>query len=93
MSSTLNRLPVECLNKILCCYSNLTDQVQVVRISNIQNWYLEHVIFPHEYFLFEAPPTAELEVYQGNNSTPQLLKKLSCIQLQVEDSTGEKVFR
>jgi hypothetical protein len=38
----------------------------------------------HESFLFEAPLTAELEVYQESHSTPQLLKKLPCDRLQVE---------
>jgi hypothetical protein len=57
----------------------------VVRISNIPNWYLEHVVFPQEYFLFEAPVIAELEVYQEGRSTPQLLKKVPCDRLQVED--------
>ncbi len=89
MSSTLDRIPAECLNKTLCCYYNSNFKVQVVKISNIPNWYLEHVVFPNEYFLFEAPPTAELEVYQSDNTSPQLLKKLSCDRLQVEDTEQE----
>ncbi len=91
MSSTLDRLPADCSSKTLCCYSNLTSQVQIVRISNLPNWYLEHVVFPHEYFLFEAPAAAELEVYQGGNPNPQLLTKLPCDRLQVEDGTGVQV--
>ncbi|MGB3536435.1 MAG: DUF1830 domain-containing protein [Microcoleaceae cyanobacterium] len=87
MSSTLDRVPVEYLSKTLCCYHNSTAKIQVVRITNIQNWYLEHVTFPDEYFLFEAPANAELEVYQQEQSTPKLLKKLSCDRLQVEDNT------
>ncbi|MGB3405098.1 MAG: DUF1830 domain-containing protein [Microcoleaceae cyanobacterium] len=87
MSSTINRLPVECINKTLCCYYNATDQIQIARISNIHDWYLERVVFPHEYFLFEAPLMAELEVYQETNSIPQLLNKLPCDSLQVEEET------
>jgi hypothetical protein len=91
MSSTLDRVPVECTNKKLCSYYNDTAQVQVARISNVHQWYLERVIFPYEYFLFEAPIIAELEVYQEANSTPQLLKKLPCEDLQVQEETELKI--
>ncbi len=91
MIHTLNNPSVKCIKKNLCCYYNSTAKIQVVRISNIPDWYLEHVTFPHEYFLFEAPLTAELEVYQDESSTPQLLKKLSCDRLKVEDEMGVKV--
>lgn len=90
MGFTLDRLPMEYGNKALCHYCNSTAKVQVVRISNIPNWYLERVVFPHEYFLFEAPLTAELEVYQESRSTPQLLKKLPCDRLQVEEKRTAK---
>jgi hypothetical protein len=86
MGSTLDRLPVGYVNKALCGYCNSTAKVQVVRISNVSSWYLERVVFPHEYCLFEAPLTAELEVYQESSSTPQLLKKLPCDRLQVEEN-------
>lgn len=91
MTSALEHLPVENINQQLCCYYNPTSQVQVARISNIQNWYLERVIFPHEYLLFEAPLMAELEIYQQANSIPQLLKKLPCENLQVEVETELKI--
>ena len=91
MSSALEGLSLKDIHQQLCCYYNATEQVQVARISNIQNWYFERVIFPHEYLLFEAPPSGELEVYQQMDSTPQLLNKLPCDRLQVEVETELKI--
>ena len=86
MTLILDQLPASYGIKKLCCYFNESDKVQVVRISNIQNWYLERVVFPQENFLFEAPSKAELEVYQDANEGVQLLAKHSCYSLQVEES-------
>ena len=91
MISTLDGLQIDCSSKALCCYYNPSYQVQIVRIANIPNWYLEHVVFPDEYFLFEAPLAADLEVYQNGNQTPQLLKKLPCDRLQVEEGTEVEI--
>lgn len=88
MTLTLGQLPASCGTKKLCCYSNGSEKVQVVRISNIQDWYLERVVFPREYFLFEAPSEAELEVYQDSGEGVQLLAKHSCYSLEVEEDNG-----
>ncbi|MFZ1028004.1 MAG: DUF1830 domain-containing protein [Limnoraphis robusta] len=90
MTLTLDKLPANCETKLLCCYSNNSDKVQVVRIGNIQNWYLERVVFAGEDFLFEAPTEAELEVYQGDSDGVQLLQKHLCEALQVEEGLGSK---
>lgn len=90
MTLTLDQLPASCGIKKLCCYFNESDKVQVVRISNIQNWYLERVVFPQEDFLFEAPSKAELEVYQDATEGVQLLAKHSCSSLQVEEGNEPK---
>ncbi len=47
----------------LCCYINRTDKIQVGRITNIDQWYFEKVIFPQQRLLFDAPPEAELEIH------------------------------
>ncbi|MEB3281890.1 MAG: DUF1830 domain-containing protein [Lyngbya sp.] len=91
MTLTLDKLPGSYGSKKLCCYSNSSEKMQVVRITNIQNWYLERVVFPREYFLFEAPSEAELEVYEGDTNGVKLLAKHSCGNLQVEEGNGLKV--
>ncbi len=54
MNQFLNRLPDKCGLSILCSYKNQTPTVQIIRITNIPNWYFERVVFPGELLLFEA---------------------------------------
>ena len=90
MTLTLDKLPANCATKMLCCYSNGGEKVQVVRIGNVQNWDLERVVFPREYFMFEAPSEAELEVYQGESGGVKLLAKHPCFSLRVEEGNELK---
>ena len=73
--------------EILCCYVNATSRAQIARISNIPNWYLEHVVFPGERFLFEALPEAELEIYQSLETGEIVGNRLECDRLTVEQGT------
>ena len=43
MTQFLNRLPSQCGLHILCGYQNQTPKVQIMRISNIPNWYFERL--------------------------------------------------
>jgi hypothetical protein len=70
---------------LLCHYKNATSQLQVLRISNIDEWYFERVVFPGQEMMFEAPATADLEVYQGKVKA-LVSERLSCQSLQVEQS-------
>jgi hypothetical protein len=67
----------------LCCYINQTPDVQVIRIANLANWYLERVVFPAQRLLFEAPEHAQLEVYAGATATTILVDKIACQRLQI----------
>ena len=64
----------------LCCYTNRTDKIQIVRIANIEQWYFEKVIFPQQRLLFDAPPEAELEIYANNEDE---MTRISCNNLLV----------
>ncbi|MCA1994577.1 MAG: DUF1830 domain-containing protein [Coleofasciculus sp. S288] len=70
---------------ILCYYKNITNQLQIARISNISNWTFERVIFPGEQLLFEAVSEAELEIHVGRASGASLADKILCSSLQVRD--------
>ncbi|MGL5083765.1 MAG: DUF1830 domain-containing protein [Microcoleaceae cyanobacterium] len=85
MTLVLDRLPQDFANKVMCYYLNQTQKVQVARISNITNWYLERVIFPGEYLLFEAPSDADLEIYQASKDGIELLEQQLCEHLRVEE--------
>ncbi|NEP46286.1 MAG: DUF1830 domain-containing protein, partial [Okeania sp. SIO2H7] len=80
----LDKLPGKENREILCCYVNATSRAQIARISNIPNWYLEHVVFPGERFLFEALPEAELEIYQSLETGEIVGDRLECDRLKVE---------
>lgn len=90
MISTLYQLQNHHKNKQLCCYYNDSQKVQVARISNIDNWYLEHIVFPGDRFLFEAPSDAELEIYQSGEGRGVLLQKILCLHLVVDQGDDLK---
>ncbi len=70
MTQILNRLPVKCGLHILCSYKNKTPTLQIIRITNIPNWYFERVVFPGELLLFEALPEAVLDIYISEEARP-----------------------
>ena len=69
---------IDSSSKILCCYINKTNQIQVGRIANIPDWYFERVIFPGQRLLFEAPPEAELEIHTTYMASSILSDHLKC---------------
>ncbi len=76
----------------LCSYHNPTHRVQVVRITNIQGWYFERVVFPQDRLLFEAPVGAELEIYQGEmNGLVTLWDRLECDRLRVNATNADNL--
>ncbi|MDJ0795284.1 MAG: DUF1830 domain-containing protein [Calothrix sp. MO_167.B12] len=83
MTQTLDSLPLEYSQRILCIYSNHSNQILIARISNIPGWYFERVVFPGEQLLFEALPEADLEIHIGKKNDMTLAEKLPCSQLQV----------
>lgn len=74
----------------LCYYVNRTSKVQVVRISNIANWYFERVVFPGQRLIFEAYPSGQLEVYNGAMASAVLADSIACDRLQL-NTTEERM--
>lgn len=81
MSQILDPPPAEATDCLICCYVNATSQIQVVRITNVPNWYYERVVFPGQRLIFSAPQTAHLQVYAG--SMGELDEVIPCQELQV----------
>ncbi|MEQ8969706.1 MAG: DUF1830 domain-containing protein [Coleofasciculus sp. C1-SOL-03] len=46
----------------LCCYTNHTNYIQVIRLVNQSHTNWQRVIFPGERFLFEADSESNLEI-------------------------------
>ena len=77
-------------NQILCYYANVTHLVQVVRIGNIPNWYMERVIFPGQRLMFEAPAEAVLEIHTGVVPSAILSDQIPCYVLRVIEEVGSE---
>ncbi|MEQ9626054.1 DUF1830 domain-containing protein [Coleofasciculus chthonoplastes] len=80
-----NSLPTEYTNQILCYYTNTSKQIQIIRITDIPNWYFEWVLFPQQRLLFEAIPHAHLEVYKKRFGVADLAATILCDFLQVQE--------
>jgi hypothetical protein len=91
MAQILDPLPSEYDHRILCGYINTTDQIQIVRIANIPNWYFERVVFPRQRLLFEALPEAQLEIHTGEIPTAMLADKISSVRLRVNDGISSSL--
>lgn len=72
--------------QLCCCYSNVSSKIQVVRITNISNWYFERVVFPGQRLMFEAPSNAMLEVHCGMMASSILSDTISCERLKLDDA-------
>lgn len=83
MNPLFTALSAPSSNKLLCCYTNPTRHVQIIRISDIENWYFERVVFPAQRLMFEAPAEAHLEVHVGSMASAILADRISCKILQV----------
>ncbi len=83
MNSSLTTFSAPSSNKLLCCYTNPTKHVQIIRISDIENWYFERVVFPAQRLMFEAPSEACLEVHVGSIASAILADRIACKNLQV----------
>lgn len=84
MSQIIDPLPSDASDPILCCYVNATSKIQVVRITNVPNWYFERVVFPGQRLVFEALPIAQLEVHSGMMASAILADTIPCNRLRIE---------
>ena len=85
MAQIFDPLPSDCSEQILCCYVNATSKIQIARITNIQTWYFERVVFPGQRLIFEALPQALLEIHTGMMASAILSDTIPCDRLCVEE--------
>jgi hypothetical protein len=84
MAQILDPLPSERSGKVLCCYVNATNQIQVARITNIPNWYFERVVFPGQRLMFEAVSDGLLEIHTGMMASAILSDRIPCDRLALQ---------
>ncbi|MDJ0508135.1 MAG: DUF1830 domain-containing protein [Crocosphaera sp.] len=91
MAQILDPIPTGQRNVLLCCYVNATNQIQVARITNIENWYFERVVFPGQRLVFEALPKAHLEIHTGMMASAILSDTIPCERLCISDGSNEEI--
>jgi hypothetical protein len=62
-------------------YINQTRQIQIVRVQITSNECIERAIFPENYFDFDAPSDAQLEIYTYAITTSVLSDQIPCQRL------------
>lgn len=67
--------------KILCGYTNATSRIQILKISNIENWFFERAVMPQGSILFEAFQDAKLEVHTSEMMSSILSDIIPCSEL------------
>ena len=85
MAQILDPIPQDKENTILCCYVNATSHIQIARITNIDKWYFERVVFPGQRLVFEAMTEALLEIHTGKMASSILSDKIPCDRLCVDE--------
>jgi len=82
-------LSSEVKSPILCYYLNQTSEIQIIRISNIPNWYFEKAVYPKQRLIFEAFPEAILEIHTGIMASAILSDKIQCHRLRVQEEVSQ----
>ena len=88
MTQILDLLPSKYNHRLTCSYINTTNFIQIVRITNITNWYFERVVFPQQHLLFEALPDAQLEIHTSEIATAMRTDTIKCESLQIHENFG-----
>jgi hypothetical protein len=68
-------------HQILCCYINITSQIQIIQITNIPNLHWERVVFPGQRLMFEAATEAKLEI----NTSETITLIVPCQKLRITE--------
>lgn len=91
MTQILDPIPADNSDTVLCCYVNSSSKIQVVRITNIPNWYFERVVFPGQRLMFEAPMGGQLEIHSGSMASSILEDTFPCSRLVIDQAKDEAV--
>jgi hypothetical protein len=77
----------ETIAKILCYYTNSTDRVQIIRVTNSHNFNFQKIVFPQQRILFETASQGQLEIYTEGLGKEKIALIIPCQNLQVEQKT------
>lgn len=92
MAQIIDPLPNDQNKALLCCYVNATSQIQVARITNVEDWYFERVVFPGQRLVFEALSHAILEIHTGMMASAILSDTILCPRLAMQESPDDSAL-
>lgn len=72
---------LQSVKKITYHYTNQTQQIQIVRVDNGLNAYIERAVFPDKCVDFDALPDALLEIHTHAIATAVLSDRIPCQKL------------
>ena len=82
-SKVANIITNELDEKTLCAYQNLSSNWQIIKITNVPNYYWEKAVSPGQRVVFIASVKAILKVFSAENITAILIDSISCHQLKI----------
>lgn len=85
--------PSQLNSPVLCYYANPTNQLQVIRITNIANSYFEKVVFPQQRLMFEAWSEALLEIHTGTIASSILSDRIPCPLLWIKEEVNRLLLQ
>ncbi|NET56931.1 MAG: DUF1830 domain-containing protein [Symploca sp. SIO2E6] len=85
MSELLNSYPGNSPASFPCYYANQSSSIQIIRITNIPNFYFERVVFPGQRMIFETVENARLEVHSSNSITTIITDVIPCQQISCDN--------
>ena len=77
------KISPESKKMVTCYYVNRSPWLEILRISNVDLWYFEKIVFPHQRLTFDAPHEGLVEIYTSESGDPALADRLSCEQLKI----------
>jgi hypothetical protein len=81
--------PLESPGWLNCFYINATSTIQIVRIEDVENGYLERVVLPGMHVMFKAPPEAFLDIYDSLMPSGVLADRIPCQALECSEQEAK----
>lgn len=69
--------------KNLCAYQNLSSHWQIIKITNLPNYYWEKAVLPGQKIIVITSIKAILKVFSAENITAVLIDNIPCHQLKI----------
>ena len=69
-------------DQVRCSYHNLSSNWQIIKITDMPNYYWEKVVFPGEKISFKGSIKANLKIFSAKNITAILIDTIPCQKLK-----------